>query len=164
MLEDIGITIDAVDPEGVVWDVGLGDVGAVPDLDLPVLALATDLISARQALGAGADGVLVRDGRVERIRHALSALSAGMRVVDAAFDALLAVSPNDLDPLEPLTPRETDVLHQLANGLSNRSIGRRLEMSENTVKFHVNALLQKLDAKNRTDAVVRATRMGLLTL
>ncbi|HJN78252.1 MAG TPA: response regulator transcription factor [Myxococcota bacterium] len=164
LLERVDITVADNDADGVIWDVGLGEVSPAPALDLPVLALATNLSSAREALGAGADGVLMRDGRVERIRDALAALAAGMRVVDAAFDAILGLNDNDLDPVEPLTSRENEVLQQLAQGLSNRSVAKRLGVSEHTVKFHVNALLQKLEARNRTDAVVRATRMGLLTL
>jgi len=157
MLEDLGVDVGP-GADGAVWDGG-----PIPDLDVPVLALAEDLDSARQALGAGADGVVLRDGDVVRIRAALEALHCGLRVVDAAFDSLLKTS-NDLELLEPLTSRETEVLELLAQGLANRAIAKRLELSEHTVKFHVNALLQKLDARNRTDAVVRATRMGILRL
>jgi len=57
-----------------------------------------------------------------------------------------------------------EVLAQLAEGLTNKAIARRLSISEHTVKFHVNAILTKLDAQSRTDAVVRATRLGLLAL
>ena len=166
LLEEAGVVVE-VDPsmaEGLLWDLGLGTPGELPEGELPVLALAADLEGARSALGAGALGVLERSGPVERIPVALRAVSLGMRVVDAAFEALLE-GPRELDPPgEPLTPRETEVLGLLAQGLSNRGIARRLGTSEHTVKFHVNALLAKLEARNRTDAVVRGTRMGLLTL
>ncbi len=52
----------------------------------------------------------------------------------------------------------------MAEGLSNRAIGQELEISEHTVKFHVNAIMTKLDAQSRTEAVVRATRLGLILL
>lgn len=65
---------------------------------------------------------------------------------------------------EPLTPREVDVLHLLAEGLSNKAIGARLGISDQTVKFHVSAIYGKLAAANRTDAVRRAVRRGLITL
>ncbi|MGB7219152.1 MAG: response regulator transcription factor [Vicinamibacterales bacterium] len=65
---------------------------------------------------------------------------------------------------EPLTPREVDVLHLLAEGLSNKAIGVRLGISDQTVKFHVSAIYGKLAAANRTDAVRRAVRRGLITL
>jgi DNA-binding NarL/FixJ family response regulator len=57
-----------------------------------------------------------------------------------------------------------DVLHLLAEGQPNKTIASRLDVSEHTVKFHVNAILNKLGAQSRTDAVVRATRMGLIRL
>jgi DNA-binding NarL/FixJ family response regulator len=56
------------------------------------------------------------------------------------------------------------VLQLLAEGLANKAIAQRLQVSEHTVKFHVNAILGKLNASSRTDAVVRATRLGLIIL
>jgi DNA-binding NarL/FixJ family response regulator len=66
--------------------------------------------------------------------------------------------------VEELTPRETEVLQLLADGLTNKAIAQRLGISDHTVKFHVNAVLGKLGAQSRTEAVVRATRLGLLHL
>jgi two-component system nitrate/nitrite response regulator NarL len=65
---------------------------------------------------------------------------------------------------EPLTPREIEVLELLAEGLPNKAIAERLEISDQTVKFHVAAISGKLGAANRTDAVRRAVRRGLITL
>jgi len=65
---------------------------------------------------------------------------------------------------EPLTRREVEVLERLAEGLSNKAIAARLGISDQTVKFHVAAIYAKLDAANRTDAVRRAVRRGLLSL
>jgi DNA-binding CsgD family transcriptional regulator len=65
---------------------------------------------------------------------------------------------------EPLTAREHEVVQLLAQGLSNKAVGERLGISEHTAKFHVNAILTKLDAQTRTDAVVRAARLGLILL
>ena len=66
--------------------------------------------------------------------------------------------------VEDLTPRELEVLQLLAEGLSNKEIARRLGTSEHTVKFHVNAILGKLGAHSRTEAVTRAARLGLIIL
>ena len=66
--------------------------------------------------------------------------------------------------LEPLTPRERDVLALLAEGLSNKAIAKALGISDQTVKFHLNTLLGKLGATSRTEAVTKAVRAGLLTL
>jgi DNA-binding NarL/FixJ family response regulator len=65
---------------------------------------------------------------------------------------------------EPLTPREVQVLELLAEGLPNKAIANRLQISDQTVKFHVSSISGKLGAKNRTDAVRRAVRRGLITL
>jgi DNA-binding NarL/FixJ family response regulator len=65
---------------------------------------------------------------------------------------------------EPLTPREIQVLELVAEGLSNKRIAARLDISDQTVKFHVSSICGKLGAVNRTDAVRRALRRGLITL
>ena len=65
---------------------------------------------------------------------------------------------------EPLTPREIQVLELLAEGLPNKAIAERLHISDQTVKFHVSSISGKLGAANRTDAVRRAVRRGLITL
>ena len=66
--------------------------------------------------------------------------------------------------LDELTPREMDVLRLLAEGLSNRKIGERLSINERTVKYHVSAILAKLEVSNRTEAVTDAARRGLISL
>jgi DNA-binding NarL/FixJ family response regulator len=65
---------------------------------------------------------------------------------------------------EPLTPREIEVLELLAEGLPNKAIAERLRISDQTVKFHVSSISGKLNAANRTDAVRKAVRRGLITL
>ena len=66
--------------------------------------------------------------------------------------------------VEPLTQREIQVLELLAEGLPNKAIAARLKISDQTVKFHVSSISAKLGAANRTDAVRRAVRRGLITL
>jgi DNA-binding NarL/FixJ family response regulator len=66
--------------------------------------------------------------------------------------------------LEPLTPREQEVLRMLALGLANRQIASRLNISEHTIKFHVAAILGKLGAASRTEAVAIGIRHGLILL
>ena len=65
---------------------------------------------------------------------------------------------------EPLTPRETQVLELLAEGLPNKAIADRLGISDQTVKFHVASIMGKLGASNRVETVRRAVRRGLITL
>lgn len=77
---------------------------------------------------------------------------------------LLAARPIQRPLAEPLTPREIEVLELLVEGLSNKTIGARLGISDQTAKFHVAAICGKLGAANRTDAVHRAIRRGLVTV
>ena len=81
-------------------------------------------------------------------------------------DAIVLAEPQDADepPAEPLTPRETEVLALVAEGLSNKAIADELGISDQTVKFHVSSIAGKLGAASRTDAVRRAVRRGLLVL
>jgi DNA-binding NarL/FixJ family response regulator len=98
---------------------------------------------------------------------------ADARASHVEADAILLSSPtgrafaelHDEDDIEePLTPREIDVLELLATGLSNKAIAARLAISDQTVKFHVAAICGKLGAANRTDAVRRGVRRGLVAL
>ena len=83
----------------------------------------------------------------------------------AADAFLLAAQPVDRGSVaEPLTRREVEVLELLVEGLSNKTIAVRLRISDQTVKFHVAAICGKLGAANRTDAVRRAIRRGLVTV
>lgn len=98
------------------------------------------------------------------------------RAAEGAEAVLIAVKQGDPEPpppglrrvddavVEPLTPREQQVLELLAEGLPNKAIAARLGISDQTVKFHVAAISGKLGATNRTDAVRLALRRGLLTL
>jgi DNA-binding CsgD family transcriptional regulator len=81
---------------------------------------------------------------------------------DAILVSPFAVPSNELGA--GLTPREIEVLNLMAEGASNKTIARRLEISVHTVKFHVGSLLDKLDAAGRTDAVAQAARLGVINL
>jgi two-component system nitrate/nitrite response regulator NarL len=130
----------------------------------PTLALVRDEDSALSALRAGALGVLLRSVDSERLVSALRAAAAGLGVFDPSLLRSLlgarAAPPEGL----ALTPREAEVLSLMAEGLSNKLIAERLKISDHTAKFHVNAILNKLGAETRTEAVVMAARRGLLML
>jgi len=91
-------------------------------------------------------------------------LAAGRALAADADAFVVAGLLKPVPTLEPLTPREQEVLELLAEGLSNQSIAVRLAISGHTVKFHVSSICAKLGADNRTDAVRRAVRQGLITL
>ncbi len=82
---------------------------------------------------------------------------------DAVLVSSLAVA-SGYEQGAGLTPREIEVLNLMAEGASNKTIARRLEISVHTVKFHVGSLLDKLDAAGRTDAVAHAARLGVINL
>lgn len=88
------------------------------------------------------------------------------RAADLDVDGFLIASEQSEreDLQEPLTSRELEVLEQLAAGLSNKAIGARLGISDQTVKFHVASITGKLGVTNRTEAVRRALRLGLIAL
>ena len=155
------------DAEVMLWDVGARGSGAARGVALertPTLALVQDEESALDLLRAGALGVLLRETDGERLIAALRAVAAGLGVFEPALlRTLLGARAAPLDALL-LTPRETEVLSLMAEGLSNKLIADRLKISDHTVKFHVNSILTKLSADTRTEAVVLAARRGLLML
>jgi two-component system, NarL family, nitrate/nitrite response regulator NarL len=158
----------------LVWDLGWetavdDDLPPFDDLPLPTLALLADEDQAAAVWTTGARALLRRDAGVEKLRAGVTAVAAGLYVLDPALvGAFQPAAPPDADtddgPAPALTPREGEVLRLLAEGLTNKAIAQRLEISDHTVKFHVNAILGKLNAQSRTDAVVRATRRGWLSL
>ncbi len=168
--EDSFLSADVYDPDVIVWDVSWETASASHNLGLlsenspAVLALAATVDQAGQARKAGAQTVLGRNSSPETLAAALAALSHGLQVTDPALSGDLGLSPSGPGSVSPLTPRENDVLRLLAEGLPNKGVASRLEVSEHTVKFHVNSIMGKLNAQNRTEAVTLATRLGLLSL
>ena len=121
------------------------------------------------ALRAGASGFLLKDVTAERLFDAVRVVAAGEALLAPAVTRRLigeftrlrpapAVSPR----LSALTPRETEVLKLVAEGLSNPEIAARLVVTEETVKTHVSRMLSKLGLRDRTQAVVTAYESGLV--
>jgi DNA-binding NarL/FixJ family response regulator len=113
-------------------------------------------------------GMLLRDVSAEELAAAVQAVTNGLTVLDPQVASALARGIRPSAPLgeleEPLTDREMDVLRELALGLPNKAIARRLGISEHTVKYHVGEILGKLQAASRTEAVMQGARRGLLPL
>ncbi len=129
----------------------------------PVLVLAHDRDAAADALARGARGALLRTAAPRRIRAALHAVADGLVAIDDDIaDSILPHARAAIELIEPLTPRELEVLHLLASGLTNKEIASRLGISDHTVKFHVNGILGKLGVESRTEAVVQAARLGIV--
>jgi len=113
-----------------------------------------------KSLSRGAKGYLLKDAPRQEILLAIRAVAADQRYTSGAVAAKALqrmVRPS-------LTQRELDVLQQLAEGRSNKDIGRRLQITEGTAKTHVKAILTKLDAMSRTEAVAVAHKRGLIHL
>lgn len=159
--------------DGVIWDVGWEAAVTLEDepFPLPVVALLPDETAVAQLWSLDIQAQLRRDAPAAAIVAALQAALHNVAVLDPDF--VTAVLPTnttntinaDSHPeFTELTPREQQVLTLLAEGLTNKAIAHQLEISDHTVKFHVNAILGKLNAQSRTEAVVQATRLGLLLL
>ena len=170
--DDLAALMAVFRPNAILWDVGWN---LSPSLDLlasfsesapPIVALIGSDTMAAPLWASGVHGVLNRSLSAEQICAALIASSYGLRVSDGALlgSHLRADSARNEAGLEPLTERELEVLRRMAEGLPNKTIARELMISEHTVKFHVNAILGKMQAQSRTEAVVRATRAGLILL
>ena len=113
----------------------------------------------RTRLRASLDGAAI-----EIVAEFASLGAARAAGIDADAILVAPAAHDEEEIIEPLTAREVQVLELLAEGLSNKAVGERLGISDQTVKFHVASISAKLGAANRTDAVRRAVRRGLITL
>lgn len=104
--------------------------------------------TARKALAAGAAGFTARSESVERLLETCLAVAKGQMVFP-----FLDVRSLRQDPIEQLSPRERTLLEALSKGLTNRELARDLDISTNTVKFHLSNLFEKLSVKNRAQAI-----------
>jgi DNA-binding CsgD family transcriptional regulator len=131
--------------------------------DTPSIDLAGPATVTLGVGDLGQAGVLPRDAWPAQIDAALRAAAAGLSVRGAdAPEPAFQPFPNRDVPL--LTPREIEVLAAIGDGLSNKAAARRLAISQHTVKFHIESLFRKLDARSRAEAVHKGLRQGLIEL
>lgn len=134
----------------------------VPILMLTISHQEDDLLGA---LGAGANGYLLKDTEPEELRRSILLMTEGKSVLspDVTGSVLRALTRGQpAGGSNPLSDRELEVLDCLAEGMTTNQIGSQLFISENTVKTHIRHILEKLDASNRTEAVSKAIQMGLI--
>jgi DNA-binding NarL/FixJ family response regulator len=132
-------------------------------LDLtPIVLLITEPDSGifNRIRRAGTGGLLQADASPEQIIQSIKAVAAGLTVFDTALEAMSDAEST----IDPLTPREREVLQLLSDGLGNKEIASKLNISEHTIKFHIRSILGKLGAASRTEAVTRGLRSGLIEL
>ena len=122
--------------------------------------------SRLRALSLRGWGVVPPDAPSEELGAAVAAVAHGLTVLPKALaERLLDESAAAVEELsDPLTARESEVLHLLGRGLSNKMIARELHISEHTVKFHISSLFSKLGVSNRAEAVSQGARHGLISL
>jgi DNA-binding NarL/FixJ family response regulator len=113
-----------------------------------------------RGLRAGAKAYLLKDAPHEQITDCIQAVMRGQRYLPPPLALKLA----DRLEADPLSRRELEVLRHLATGMSNKEIARVTSITEGTVKFHVTAVMAKLGAKSRTEAVAVAIRRGLIAV
>jgi NarL family two-component system response regulator YdfI len=147
----------------------LADSDLEAEIPIVVLTEAASSAASAQALNVGIRAVLPNDVSTDQLVAALQAAAAGLVVlhpteIPSAFPAAAPASQPLAELPEPLTRREREVLQMLAAGLANKEIAARLNISDHTAKFHVAAILGKLGAATRTEAVALGIRRGLVFL
>ncbi len=134
--------------------------GEFGDVCILVLTTAEGDVEVQRALEAGARGYTLKSMPAEDLTAVVRLVHAGKKYVSPELAIQLAEHMSDQD----LTPRELDVLRHLAFGNRNRDIGEILFISEETVKVHVKRIVEKLGAKDRTQAITIAVRRGIMEM
>jgi len=177
--KDVYTILKETRPDIVVLDPELGDMQCVASLR----QVSEDTMACRfilytthddeehilQATVQGVNGYLMKDCSTDELLRAIHAVYEGGTVLSPAIAAKLVKIVNQDNQVEAteervLSSRELEVLNCLAEGKSNRSIAETLFICEATVKFHVHAILGKLNVKNRTEAVLAAAERGFVNL
>ncbi|MGH9149360.1 MAG: response regulator transcription factor [Acidimicrobiales bacterium] len=133
-----------------------------PSVKVVVLTMHGDADVVRRAVDAGAAGYLTKDCTTAEVVEAIRLAASGETVLSPELAAaMLAAGGADADIL---SRREQEVLALVATGASTTEVGTRLFISPKTVKNHLSSIYEKLDARDRTEAVLRAVRLGIIRL
>jgi len=157
-------------PDVTLMDLRLPDMSGIdaviairadsPDARVLVLTTFEGDVEIQRALRAGARGYLLKSMPPAELAAAIREVHAGRKRIPPAVAARLAEHLGE----EDLTAREREVLERIAAGGRNREVGEELSISEETVKVHVKHIMEKLGARDRTEAVAIALRRGILHL
>jgi len=169
--------VEALVPDVVLMDVSMPRMSGVeatrrlaasrPDVAIVMLTVSEDEADLFAAVKAGARGYLLKNLEADQLRGMLEAVARGEAAITPATAARILAELHRPDPghrLGPdrLTERERDVLTLVTAGLRNKEIAARLGISENTVKYHLKNILEKLHAGSRTEVATLAVRQGLI--
>ena len=157
-------------PDVTLMDLRLPDINGIdamisiqtefPEARIIILTTFEGDAEAKRALQSGARGYMLKSIPPKELMESIRLVHAGKRRIPPEIARSLAEHLSD----ESLSEREIDVLRQVANGMGNREIGKLLCISEETVKAHLKHILDKLDAKDRTQAVTIAISRGIMQL
>ena len=131
---------------------------ALPETKILILTTFGTSDGIANALNSGASGALMKNSPNDQLVKALRTVAAGGRAISDEVERLMEEDP----PAKALTPRQMEILEGMTRGLTNQDIARELGIREDRVKEHINTILAKLDAANRTEAVAIAFRKHLL--
>jgi DNA-binding NarL/FixJ family response regulator len=139
----------------------------LPDTQVVMLTVSDEDELLLESVSSGASGYLLKSLTAEEFLELLRGLERGEAALTGKMTARLikgvADRPTEIKhPHDALSTREIELLGLVAAGHSNKAVAEQLSISENTVKYHMKNILQKLGAKNRTEAVTQAIRAGLL--
>jgi DNA-binding NarL/FixJ family response regulator len=148
----------------IVTDLDRNDSEAPYGLPFVLLTPDRQPMGIAEALRSGARAVLSLDSTREQIVAAVHAAAMGLVAIEPQAIEQWVATSRLTESLDPLTPRESEVLNMMAEGLANKMIAHKLGISEHTVKFHVTSVMSKLNASSRTEAVMLGLRQGLILL
>jgi two-component system, NarL family, response regulator LiaR len=135
----------------------------LPETEIIALTSVLESEAVVGAVKAGAIGYLLKDTQALELRRAIKAAAAGQVQLSPQASAYLIREVRAPETTEALTAREMEVLRLLALGQSNKEIARHLSIVEDTIKIHVRHILSKLGVQSRTQAVLCAMRLGLIS-
>jgi two-component system, NarL family, response regulator LiaR len=135
----------------------------LPETEVIALTSVLESTAVVAAVRAGAIGYLLKDIQAPELRRAIRAAAAGQVQLSPQASAYLLREVRTPEKTEALTGRETEVLRLIVQGQSNKEIARDLQIAEDTVKTHVKHILAKLGVQSRTQAVLGAIRLGLVS-
>ncbi len=168
----------AIQPDVVLMDVTMPELdgveatrqlkGRLPGTYVIMLTMHADQDVLAEAIRAGANGYLVKDCSVDEIALAIDAVVTGETALSPRLAASMLAEvrrENSTSPADRvITPREEEVLQLIADGCSTPEVAEQLFISQKTVKNHLASIYQKLDARDRTQAVLQAVRMGIVSI